>query len=49
MRTPLVYGIILNFNGKPLLLETLASVTQIVYPNFKIIVVDNGSTDDSQA
>ncbi len=49
MTTPLVYGIILNFNGKPLLLETLASVKEIAYPNFKIMVVDNGSTDGSQA
>ncbi len=49
MSTPLVYGIILNFNGKPLLLETLASVKQITYSNFKITVVDNGSMDGSQA
>jgi GT2 family glycosyltransferase len=48
MPSPLVHAIILNFNGKPLLLETLASVAQINYPNFKIIVVDNGSTDGSQ-
>ncbi len=49
MSAPLVYGIVLNFNGKRLLLETLASIKQIVYPNFKIMVVDNGSTDGSQA
>ncbi len=47
MSSPLVYTIILNFNGKKLLLETLASVKQIAYPNFRIIVVDNGSTDGS--
>lgn len=49
MPTPLVHAIILNFNGKPFLLETLASVAQINYPNLKLIVVDNGSTDGSQA
>ena len=49
MPTPLVHAIILNFNGKQLLLETLASVAQIDYPNLKLIVVDNGSTDGSQA
>lgn len=49
MPTSLVYAIILNFNGKQFLLETLASVAQINYPNLKRIVVDNGSTDGSQA
>ncbi|MEK7729197.1 MAG: glycosyltransferase family 2 protein [candidate division KSB1 bacterium] len=49
MHFPLVHALILNFNGKQLLLETLASVVQITYPNFKIIVVDNGSSDGSQA
>lgn len=49
MSSSLVYCIILNLNGKSLLLETLASVQQMTYPNFKIIVVDNGSNDGSQA
>lgn len=49
MSASLIYGIILNFNGKEFLLETLSSVKQIIYPNFKPIVVDNGSTDGSQA
>jgi len=39
--------IILNWNGKADTLECLASVHQINYPNYKIIVVDNGSSDDS--
>ncbi len=49
MSSPLVCGVILNLNGKELLLETLASVQQMTYPNLKIIVVDNGSTDGSQS
>ncbi|MGH7494615.1 MAG: glycosyltransferase family 2 protein [bacterium] len=48
MSSPSVCCIILNLNGKALLLETLASVRQMTYPNFKIIVLDNGSTDGSQ-
>lgn len=45
--SPKVYGLILNFNGKAFLLETLASVTQITYSNLHLLVVDNGSTDGS--
>ncbi len=39
--------IILNWNGKRDTLECLDSVRRIDYPHFDIIVVDNGSTDDS--
>jgi GT2 family glycosyltransferase len=45
---PLVYCILLNWNGRDLLLETLDSVTKLRYPNFKIVIVDNGSIDGSQ-
>lgn len=44
---PMVYLIILNWNGKVDTLECLASVTRINYPSYKVIVTDNGSTDDS--
>ena len=44
---PLVYCVILNLNGRELLLETLASVSQMDYANFRMLVVDNGSNDDS--
>ena len=44
---PLVYIVILNLNGKKVLLETLASIKNIEYPNAKILVVDNGSSDGS--
>ncbi len=39
--------IILNWNGKDDTLECLESVQRIDYPNFDVIVVDNGSKDDS--
>lgn len=39
--------VILNWNGKEDTLECLASVSQLDYPNYEVIVVDNGSTDDS--
>jgi len=40
--------IIVNFNGKADTLECLDSVYKINYPNFEIIVVDNGSSDGSR-
>lgn len=43
----LVFIIILNWNGIKDTLECLASVKGIGYQNFRIIVVDNGSTDGS--
>ena len=48
LEKPLVYSVIPNMNGKDLLCETLDSVQQSDYPNFKLLVVDNGSTDGSQ-
>jgi GT2 family glycosyltransferase len=39
--------IILNWNGKKDTLECLASVKKINYPNYEIVLVDNGSVDDS--
>lgn len=45
---PLVYCAVLNYNGRDLLLETLESLTKMTYSNYKIVVIDNGSTDGSQ-
>ena len=44
---PSVYIIILNWNGKDLTLECLKSMAKVKYDNYKIVVVDNDSTDNS--
>ena len=44
---PKVAIIILNWNGWKDTIECLESVFRIDYPNYQVIVVDNGSTDDS--
>ena len=46
---PEVAVVILNWNGKALLDQYLPTVLQTDYPNLRIIVADNGSTDDSVA
>lgn len=45
--TPRVAFIILNWNGWEDTIECLESVYQIAYPLYDIILVDNGSKDDS--
>ena len=45
--TPTVSIIIINYNGKELLKQCLTSLEKINYNSFKIILVDNNSTDDS--
>lgn len=44
---PLVYIVILNFNGYQDTVECLSSLKKLDYPNYRIILVDNASTDDS--
>jgi GT2 family glycosyltransferase len=44
---PLVYVIIVNWNGWRDTLQCLASLRELNYPNYKTIVVDNASTDES--
>lgn len=46
-RWPKVAIIILNWNGWQDTIECLESLYQITYPNYEIIVVDNGSKDNS--
>jgi len=43
----LVSIVILNYNGKKFLNKNLTSVFQSDYPNFEVILVDNGSSDQS--
>ena len=42
-----VYIIVLNWNGKDDTIECIKSLQKINYSNYKIVVVDNGSEDDS--
>lgn len=44
---PQVSVIIVNYNGKKFLQRCLGSVLSSDYPNFEVILVDNGSTDGS--
>lgn len=44
---PLVYVLILNWNDADNTLACLESVHQLAYPNLRVVVVDNGSTDGS--
>jgi GT2 family glycosyltransferase len=46
-RRPKVAIIVLNWNGWPDTLECLESLQHLAYPNFQVIVVDNGSSNDS--
>jgi glycosyltransferase involved in cell wall biosynthesis len=47
---PKVSIVVLNYNGRglgPILDQCINSVINQNYPNYEILVVDNGSTDDS--
>jgi GT2 family glycosyltransferase len=47
MKRPLVYIIIVNWNGWRDTLECVTSCRKLAYDNVRIIVIDNGSSDDS--
>lgn len=47
MKKPSISILILNWNGKEDTLECLGSLNNIDYLNYKTIVIDNGSKDDS--
>ena len=46
---PVVSFVIVNWNGRHHLQECLPSIQQQTFNNFEILVVDNGSKDDSVA
>lgn len=48
-KSPKVSIIILNWNGWQDTLECLDSLINVIYPNYEVIVVDNGSTNESLA
>jgi len=47
LRQPRVSIIILNWNSYEVTLDCLLSLRKIDYPNFEVVVVDNGSVDGS--
>lgn len=47
MNPPSVSIVVLNWNGADDTLACLDSLAALKYPNFNVVVVDNGSTDDS--
>jgi len=47
MGSPYVSIIVLNYNGGKFLVDAIASVLKSNYPNFEVILADNGSTDGS--
>jgi len=49
MNPPSVSIVVLNWNGGEDTLACLDSLAGLTYPNFNVVVVDNGSTDDSVA
>ncbi len=46
-RFPLVYILILNYNNFEDTLDCLDSVMKISYPNYKVVIIDNASENDS--
>jgi GT2 family glycosyltransferase len=44
---PIVYAVVLNWNGAAETIACLESLKRQTYTNIKLLVVDNGSTDDS--
>lgn len=47
MKEPLVYIVLVNYNGYKDTIECIESLKNIEYKNYKIIVVDNASSDES--
>jgi len=49
MHNPKIAVVVLNMNGKDVLETCLNSIQKLDYPNYTVIVVDNNSSDGSQA
>jgi GT2 family glycosyltransferase len=47
LRVGMISAVILNFNGKRYLEDCLTSVLSQTFRDFEVIIVDNGSSDDS--
>ena len=45
---PSVLVLILSYNGKNFLIDAVQSYLDCEYPNFKVAVIDNGSTDGTE-
>lgn len=45
--SPLIYAVTLNWNRPQDTIACLASLSEQTYPNLRLVVVDNGSSDDS--
>ena len=46
-KQPLVAIVIVNWNGGQTVINCIKSLAMTSYPNYKVVLVDNGSTDDS--
>lgn len=44
---PMVWAVITNWNGFTDTSECLTSLLASPYPNLRVVIVDNGSTDNS--
>lgn len=45
MSNPLIYFVVLAWNQKDMTIKCLKSILSLDYPNMRVVVVDNGSTD----
>ena len=49
VRWPAVSVVVCSYNGSRTITQTLEALTRVDYPDFEIIVVDDGSTDSTRA